>query len=61
LRCLTVVAPNLSSTGFVGVRARPERCFAVEISAAGEHVLLGTFNTPEEAVRTYDATAWRFG
>jgi hypothetical protein len=31
-----------------------------EITAGGTRVWLGTYNTPEEAVCTFDAPAWRF-
>jgi hypothetical protein len=31
-----------------------------EITVGGSRVWLGTYNTPKEAVRTFDAAAWRF-
>jgi hypothetical protein len=46
---------------FHGVRVRPGGRFAAEISVVGVCVWFGTFNTPEEAARAYDATVWRFG
>ena len=50
-----------SSTGYHGVRARPSGTFAAEITAGGERIWLGTFDSKEQAARAYDAAAWRFG
>ncbi|KAK1609988.1 hypothetical protein QYE76_033661 [Lolium multiflorum] len=46
--------------GFRGVRVRPSGRFTAEIRAGGFRLTLGTYNTPEEAARAYDAAAWRF-
>ncbi|KAK1685998.1 hypothetical protein QYE76_046846 [Lolium multiflorum] len=47
------------ASGFRGVRVRPSGRFTAEIRAGGFRLTLGTYNTPEEAARAYDA-AWRF-
>jgi hypothetical protein len=39
---------------------RPSGRFTAEIRAGGFRLTLGTYNTPEEAARAYDAAAWRF-
>ncbi|KAK1605604.1 hypothetical protein QYE76_029277 [Lolium multiflorum] len=48
------------SSGFRGVRARPNGRFYAEMRAGGFRLTLGTYNTPELAARAYDAAAWRF-
>ncbi|KAK1627871.1 hypothetical protein QYE76_002186 [Lolium multiflorum] len=48
------------ASGFRGVRVRPSGRFTAEIRAGGFRLTLGTYNTPEEAARAYDAVAWRF-
>ncbi|KAK1683432.1 hypothetical protein QYE76_044280 [Lolium multiflorum] len=48
------------ASGFRGVRVRPSGRFTAEIRAGGFRLTLGTYNTPEEAARAYDAAAWRF-
>ncbi|XP_051221042.1 uncharacterized protein [Lolium perenne] len=53
--------PARSSTGFRGVQVQPAGYFAAEIRAAGQRSWLGTFNSPEEAARAYDASAWLLG
>ncbi|KAK1677178.1 hypothetical protein QYE76_038026 [Lolium multiflorum] len=48
------------SSGFRGVRARPNGRFYTEMRADGFRLTLGTYNTPELAARAYDVAAWRF-
>jgi hypothetical protein len=50
-----------SASGFKGVRPRPNGLFYAEIRTTGFRLTLGTFNSPEEAARAYDAAAWRLG
>jgi hypothetical protein len=50
-----------SASGFKGVRQRPNGFFYAEISTAGFRLTLGTFSSPEDAARAYDAAAWRIG
>jgi hypothetical protein len=54
-------AGPLSSSGFRGVRARPAGNFYAEIRVTGFRLSLGTFATPHEVARVYDAAAWRLG
>ncbi|KAK1610704.1 hypothetical protein QYE76_034377 [Lolium multiflorum] len=48
------------SSGFRGVRVRPSYRFYAKIRAGGFLLTLGTYITPEQATRAYDAAAWRF-
>ena len=50
-----------SASGLKGVRPRPNGLFYAEIRTIGFRLTLGTFNSPEEAARAYDAAAWRLG
>jgi hypothetical protein len=50
-----------SSSGYRGVRARPNGTFYAEIRSGDERIGLGTFETAHEAARVYDAVAWRLG
>jgi hypothetical protein len=50
-----------SSSGYRGVRARPNGTFYAEIRSGEERIGLGTFETAHEAARAYDAVAWRLG
>jgi hypothetical protein len=50
-----------SSSGYRGVRARPNDTFYAEIRSGDERIGLGTFETAHEAARAYDAVAWRLG
>jgi hypothetical protein len=50
-----------SASGYKGMRPRPNGLFYAEIRTAGFRLTLGTFNSPKEAVRAYDAAAWRLG
>jgi hypothetical protein len=47
------------SSGFRGVRARPNRTFYAELHDGGFHLTLSTYDTSELAARTYDAAAWQ--
>jgi hypothetical protein len=46
------------SSGFRGIRVRPNGRFYAELRVGGFHLTLGTYNTPELAARAYDAAAW---
>ena len=48
------------SSGFRGVRERPNDTYYAEIHVGGFRQTLGTYATPEQAARAYDAVAWRF-
>ncbi|KAK1669884.1 hypothetical protein QYE76_058043 [Lolium multiflorum] len=48
------------SSDFRGIRAHPNGRFYAEMRAGGFRLTLGTYNTLEQAARTYDAAAWRF-
>jgi hypothetical protein len=50
-----------SSSGYHGVRARPNATFYAEICSGEERIGLGTFKTVHKAARAYDAVAWRLG
>jgi hypothetical protein len=49
------------SSGYRGVRARPNSTFYAEIRSGDERISLGTFETAHEVARAYDAVAWRLG
>ena len=51
------MAPRTNSTGFTGMRSRPNRTFYAEIRAGGQRLILGTFPTADQAARAYDAAA----
>jgi hypothetical protein len=50
-----------SSSGYRGVRARPNGTFYTEIRSGDERIGIGTFEMAHEAARAYDAVAWRLG
>jgi hypothetical protein len=50
-----------SAFGFKGVRPRPNGLFYAELRTAGFRLMLGTYNSPEEAAHAYDAATWRIG
>ena len=50
-----------SSSGFRGVRRRPNGTFYAKLHAGGFRLTLGTYESPEEAARAFDAAAWRLG
>lgn len=50
-----------NSTGFTGVRQRPNGNYTAEITGGGVKIYLGTFLSAQEAARAYDAAAWRLG
>jgi EREBP-like factor len=50
-----------SSSGYRGVRARPNGTFYAEIRSGDERIGLSTFETAHEAAHAYDAVAWRLG
>jgi hypothetical protein len=50
-----------SSSGYHGIRARPNDTFYAEIRSGDERIGLGTFKTAHEAARAYDSVAWRLG
>jgi hypothetical protein len=50
-----------SSSGYRGVRARPNDTFYAEIRSGDERIRLGTFETAHNAGRAYDTVAWRLG
>jgi hypothetical protein len=50
-----------SSSGYRGVRARPNGTFYAEIRSDDERIGLDTFETAHEAACASDAVAWRLG
>jgi hypothetical protein len=50
-----------SSSGYRGVRARPNDTFYAEIRSGDERIGLDAFEMAHEAARAYDAVAWRLG
>jgi hypothetical protein len=50
-----------SSSGYRGVRARPNGTFYAEIRSGEERIGLSTFETAHEVAHAYDAVAWRLG
>jgi hypothetical protein len=48
------------SSGFRGVRARPNGTYYAELRAGGFRLTFGTYNAPELAARVYDAATWHF-
>ena len=49
----------LDASEFCGVRERPSVAFSAEILFGEKRLILGTFDTAEQASRAYDAAAWR--
>ncbi|XP_020162137.1 uncharacterized protein [Aegilops tauschii subsp. strangulata] len=49
----------LNASDFHGVRERPSVAFSAEILFGEKRLILGTFDTAEQAARAYDAAAWR--
>ncbi|XBI89175.1 hypothetical protein VPH35_027039 [Triticum aestivum] len=49
----------LNASDFRGVRERPSVAFSAEIMFSEKRLILGTFDTAEQAARAYDAAAWR--
>ena len=49
------------SSGYRGVRLRPNGGYYAEIRSGDLRLGLGTYGTAREAARAYDATAWRLG
>ncbi|XP_044352818.1 ethylene-responsive transcription factor ERF105-like, partial [Triticum aestivum] len=45
--------------GYCGVRARTSGSFSAKIRFRGMRLVLGNFETANEAARAYDAVAWR--
>ncbi|XP_020185628.1 uncharacterized protein [Aegilops tauschii subsp. strangulata] len=50
---------RLGASDFRGVRERRSGAFSAEIWFREKRLVLGTFDTAEEAARAHDATAWR--
>ncbi|KAE8798754.1 putative AP2 protein [Hordeum vulgare] len=48
-----------SASGYRGVRQRPHGGFYAEIRSGDLRLSLGTYDTAHEAVRAFDAAAWR--
>jgi hypothetical protein len=48
------------SSGFRGVRARPNGTYYAELRAGGFCLALGTYDAPKMAARAYDAAMWHF-
>ncbi|CAM0909367.1 unnamed protein product [Alopecurus aequalis] len=53
--------PRRNSSGYRGVRERPNGTFYTEIRNRNCRITLGTFETAHEAVRAWDAATWRLG
>ena len=50
---------RLGASDFRGVRERRSGAFSSEIWFREKRLVLGTFDTAEEAARAHDAAAWR--
>ena len=50
---------RLGASDFRGVRERRSGAFSAEIWFREKRLILGTFDTAEEAARAHDAAAWR--
>ena len=50
---------RLGASEFRGVRERRSGAFSAEIWFREKRLVLGTFDTAEEAARAHDAAAWR--
>ncbi|KAM3310451.1 hypothetical protein ACQJBY_031251 [Aegilops geniculata] len=50
---------RLGASDFRGVRERRSGAFSSEIWFGEKHLILGTFDTAEEAARAHDAATWR--
>ena len=50
---------RLGASDFRGVRKRLSAAFSAEILFGEKRLILGTFDTAEEAARAHDASAWR--
>ncbi|XP_020180311.1 AP2-like ethylene-responsive transcription factor SNZ [Aegilops tauschii subsp. strangulata] len=50
---------RLGASDFRGVRERRSGAFSSEIWFREKRLILGTFDTAEEAARAHDASAWR--
>nr|XP_020172155.1 APETALA2-like protein 1 [Aegilops tauschii subsp. strangulata] len=51
---------HLGASDFRGVRERRSGTFSSKIWFCEKRLILGTFDTAEEAARAHDAAAWRF-
>ncbi|KAI4994917.1 hypothetical protein ZWY2020_034820 [Hordeum vulgare] len=62
-RCRRTTMPprRRSASGYRGVRQRPNGGFYAEIRSGDLRLSLGTYDTPHEAARAFDAAAWRLG
>ncbi|XP_020152553.1 ethylene-responsive transcription factor 13-like [Aegilops tauschii subsp. strangulata] len=47
------------ASGYRGVRVRSSGTYSASIRLGGVRLGLGTFDTPQDGARAYDAAAWR--